>query len=83
MRSARLEVVSEGILEEERFKPGLEGGIELKEVWGEHPQKRMHKLCRSLFQETSCLIRVSCVCVISELVCVGREKQSIRSNSEG
>lgn len=30
-RSARLEVVNKGILEEERFKPGLEGWNELKE----------------------------------------------------
>lgn len=29
--SARLEVVNEGILEEERFKPGLEGWLELRE----------------------------------------------------
>ena len=38
-RSARPEVVNEGILEEERCKPGLEGWMESREGWGGHSRE--------------------------------------------
>lgn len=50
-RSARLEVVSKGILEEERFKPGLEGWIELKGV-GRTFQRRECTSCAQICSKT-------------------------------
>lgn len=43
-RSAKLEVVSEGIWEEERFKPGLEGWTGLREAWGEHSSEESARI---------------------------------------
>lgn len=43
-RSARLEVVSEGILEEGRFKPGLEGWVELRKGWGAHSRGKIAQI---------------------------------------